>query len=120
MIRRPGPYASRRSFLNEHNELFPNQFVNARLLSDIRLNAAVVPTPAIQRGPHGTFVYVIKPDNTAEVRPVVVDEIQGSEAAIKTGLLPGENVVVDGADRLREGARVEIRNQAGAKTKKDG
>ena len=96
-------------FSNERNELFPNQFVNARLLVDVRQGVTVVPSPAIQRGPLGTFVYVVKADRTATVRPVTVGEIQGGEASIKMGLSPGELVVVDGADRLREGARVELK-----------
>ena len=103
-------------FPNKDNELFPNQFVNVRLLVDVRRGATVVPAPAIQRGPQGTFVYVVKGDLTAAVRPVTVGEIQGGEASIKTGLSPGESVVVDGADRLREGTRVELRAQSGGTT----
>jgi multidrug efflux system membrane fusion protein len=100
-------------FSNEGNELFPNQFVNARLLVDVRRGVTVVPSPAIQRGPPGTFVYVVKADRTAAVRPVTVGEIQGGEASIKTGLSAGELVVVDGADRLREGSRVELKAESG-------
>jgi multidrug efflux system membrane fusion protein len=100
-------------FPNEKNELFPNQFVNVRLLVDVRRDATVVPSSALQRGPQGTFVYVVKADRTATVRPVTVDQIQGDEASIKTGLSPDELVVVDGADRLREGTRVELRAQSG-------
>ena len=107
-------------FSNEKNELFPNQFVNARLLVDVRRGAIVVPAPAIQRGPQGTFVYVVKADQTATVRPITVDEIQGGEASIKTGLSPGELVVVDGQDRLREGTRVELRPQSGGTTQNAG
>ena len=98
-------------FANEKNELFPNQFVNARLLVEVRRGATVVPASAIQRGPQGIFVYVVKPDRTATVRPISVGEIQGGEASVKTGLSPGDLVVVDGADRLREGSRVELRAQ---------
>jgi len=100
-------------FSNEKNELFPNQFVNARLLIEVKREAIVVPAPAIQRGPQGTFVYVVKTDRTATIRPVSVGEIQGGEASIKTGLSPGELVVVDGQDRLREGTRVDLRPQNG-------
>ena len=107
-------------FSNEKDELFPNQFVNARLLVDVRREAIVVPAPAIQRGPQGTFVYVVKADQTATVRPVSVVEIQGGEASIKTGLSPGELVVVDGQDRLREGTRVDLRPQSGGTTQNDG
>ncbi len=98
-------------FPNEGNELFPNQFVNARLLVNVRRGAIVIPAPALQRGPQGTFIYVVKADRTATVRSVTVGEIQGGEASIKTGLSPGELVVVDGADRLREGTTVELKDQ---------
>jgi multidrug efflux system membrane fusion protein len=100
-------------FPNEKNELFPNQFVNARLLVEVRRGATVIPAPAIQRGPQGTFVYVVRADRTAAVRPLTVDEVQEGEASIKAGLSPGEFVVVDGADRLREGTRVELKAQSG-------
>jgi len=103
-------------FQNEGNELFPNQFVNARLLVDVIRGVTVVPAPAIQRGSQGTFVYVVKPDRTATVRPVAVGETQGGEVFIKSGLSPGELVVVDGADRLREGTRVELRAQPSGPT----
>ncbi len=96
-------------FPNEKNELFPNQFVNARLLVEVKREAIVVPASAIQRGPQSTFVYVVKSDRTATIRPVSVGEVQGGEASIKTGLSPGELVVVDGQDRLREGTKVELR-----------
>jgi multidrug efflux system membrane fusion protein len=99
-------------FANEKNELFPNQFVNARLLVEVRRGATVVPASAIQRGPQGTFVYVVKADRTATVRPISVGEIQEGEASIRSGLSPGDLVVVDGADRLREGSRVELRAQS--------
>jgi multidrug efflux system membrane fusion protein len=105
-------------FPNERNELFPNQFVNVRLLVDVRRGVTVVPAPAIQRGPQGTFVYVVKADRTAVVRPVTVGEIQGGEASIKIDLSPGELVVVNGADRLREGTRVELRTQSPSTTEK--
>jgi multidrug efflux system membrane fusion protein len=98
-------------FPNKSNELFPNQFVNARLLVAVRREATVIPSSAIQRGPQGTFVYVVKADMTVELRPATVGEIQGGEASIKAGLSPDELVVSDGADRLREGARVEVKAQ---------
>ncbi len=105
-------------FPNQKNELFPNQFVNARLLVELRRGATVVPSPAVQRGPQGTFVFLVKADQTATVQPVTVGEIQGGEASIKTGLSPGELVVVDGADRLREGTKVELKAQSGGTTQK--
>ena len=106
-------------FPNKQNDLFPNQFVNARLLVDVRRNATIVPSSAIQRGPQGTFVYVVKEDQTVNMRPVSVGEVQGNEALIQTGALPDELVVTDGADRLREGVKVEVKGQGKGTSRKD-
>ena len=106
-------------FANQKNELFPNQFVNARLLVEVKREIIVVPASAIQRGPQGTFVYVVKADRTATVRPVRVGEIQGGEASITTELSPEELVVVDGQDRLREGTTVDVRPQRGGPAQND-
>ncbi|MHB8741934.1 MAG: MdtA/MuxA family multidrug efflux RND transporter periplasmic adaptor subunit [Sulfuricaulis sp.] len=95
-------------FPNTDNNLFPNQFVNVRLLVSVIHNATVIPTAAIQRGTLGTFVYVIKPDRTATVRPIKLGPTQGEYAAVDAGITPGEMVVVDGADKLREGSKVEV------------
>ena len=81
-------------FPNADNELFPNQFVNARLLLEVKRGATVVPAAAIQRGPQGTFVYVVKADQTVAVRPVTIGVSQGDETAISAGLVPGDLVVV--------------------------
>jgi multidrug efflux system membrane fusion protein len=94
-------------FDNEDNNLFPNQFANVRMLVDLKRDATVVPGAAIQRGTPGTFVYLIKPDNTVTVRVVKLGPVQGDNVSIEAGLAPGEQVVVDGADKLREGAKVE-------------
>lgn len=94
-------------FDNEENNLFPNQFTNVRMLVDVKRDATVVPGAAIQRGTPGTFVYLVKPDNTVTVRVVKLGPVQGDNVSIEAGLAPGEQVVVDGADKLREGAKVE-------------
>ncbi len=96
-------------FANEDNSLFPNQFVNARLLLDTKRNTVIIPTAAIQRSPQSTFVYVVKPDNTAEVRNVVSTLTEGDEAAVDSGLEPGESVVIDGVDKLQQGTKVSVR-----------
>jgi multidrug efflux system membrane fusion protein len=96
-------------FPNADLKLWPSQFVKARLLLVTRTGATVVPTPAIQRGPNGTFVYVVNPDNTVAVRPVQVDTIQGSLALVTQGLQPAERVVTDGQNQLRPGAKVDPR-----------
>jgi membrane fusion protein, multidrug efflux system len=96
-------------FENKDNALFPNQFVNAKLLLDVRSEAVIVPAAAIQRGPNGTFVYVVKPDQTVEVRPVTVGPTSGSDASLDAGLSGGETVVTDGVDKLRPGSKVQAR-----------
>jgi multidrug efflux system membrane fusion protein len=98
-------------FPNEDNGLFPNQFVNAHLLLDVKRGATVVPTAAIQRSPQSAFVYVVKADQTVAMRPVTIGVSQGDETSINAGLVPGDLVVTNGVERLREGARVEL--QAG-------
>jgi membrane fusion protein, multidrug efflux system len=112
-----GTVKLRATFPNKQNELFPNQFVNARLLVDVRRKVVIVPSSAIQRGPQGSFVYVVKEDKTATVRPVGVGEIQGGEATVMKGISPDEMVVTDGAERLREGAKVELRSTKGIPSK---
>jgi multidrug efflux system membrane fusion protein len=104
-------------FANEDRMLFPNQFVNARLLLDTKQGAIVIPTVAIQRGSQGAFVYVVKPDQTVAMRPVTLGPTQGDDAAVEAGLDTGELVVVDGADKLRDGAKVEVQT-AQAKPKR--
>jgi membrane fusion protein, multidrug efflux system len=99
-------------FENQDNSLFPNQFVNARLLLDTRRNAVIIPTAAIQRSPQYSFVYVVKPDNTAEVRQIVSTLSEGDEAAVDSGLKPGESVVIDGVDKLQQGTKVSVRMAA--------
>jgi multidrug efflux system membrane fusion protein len=95
-------------FDNKDNSLFPNQFVNVRLLVETRKDRILIPAVAIQRGPQGTFVYVVSEDQTADVRSVQVGTIEGTEASIDSGLSEGELVVVDGVDKLRAGAKVQV------------
>ena len=107
-------------FSNKGDELFPNQFVNAHLLLDVKVGATVVPASATQRGPRGTYVYVVKTDNTVAQRLIEMGESQRGQTVIKSGISPGELVVVDGAERLRDGARVEVKVQADDTTPKGG
>jgi multidrug efflux system membrane fusion protein len=95
-------------FANRESTLFPNQFVNVRVGLDTERDVTVVPTAAVQRGSQGTFVYVVTPEGTASLRPVVPGASDGTSIAISKGIEPGEVVVVDGVDRLREGAKVEV------------
>jgi multidrug efflux system membrane fusion protein len=96
-------------FENKDLSLFPNQFVNARLLLDTKHGAVIVPTAAIQRSPQSTFVYVVKPDNTVEVRDIKVGITEGDEASVESGLDAGEKVVIDGIDKLQQGTKVNVR-----------
>ncbi len=100
------------TFANPQRVLWPNQFVKARLLLTVRKGAIVVPTTAVQRGPEGTFAYVVESDQTVQPRPVEVEMTQGDVAAIARGLSPGEVVVADGAAALRPGAKVAPRPAA--------
>ena len=95
-------------FPNADNALFPNQFVNVRMVIETRPDVTLVPSAGIQRGAPGTFVYVVKSDQTVSVAPVRLGPTQGEQSAIESGISAGDMVVVDGADRLREGAKVEL------------
>jgi len=111
-----GTVKIRAQFDNSDNALFPNQFVNAQLLVKTLQGVVTVPTAAIQRGspgttpgsPPGSYVYVINGDSTVSVRPITVGPTDGSMTAVNSGLAAGDRVVVDGADRLRDGIRVNI------------
>ena len=95
-------------FPNADLQLWPGQFVNARVLIDTLRQVVVVPTAAIQRGPNGTFVYVVKDDNTVTVRPVTLTQQDDVRAVVATGLRPGERVVTTGFARLTEGTQVTV------------
>ena len=105
-------------FPNTDTALFPNQFVNARLLLEVKRGATVVPTAAIQRSPQGAFVYVVKADQTVAMRPVTIGVSQGDATAISAGLAPGDLVVTDGVERLRDGAQVEVQKPAAKSAQK--
>jgi len=103
-----GTVKVRAQFDNPDYALFPNQFVNAQLLVRTLHDAVTVPTAAIQRGEPGTYVYVINGDSTVSVRPIKLGPTDGPMAAVNSGLAVGDRVVVDGGDRLRDGARVTV------------
>src|SRR5262245_55753921 len=104
-----GTLKLRAQFPNDDESLFPNQFVNVQLLVDVLRDTTVVPTAAIQRGSPGTFVYLANPNNTVSVRPVGLGPTDGERVAVQSGLAPGDKVVIDGADKLRDGARITMR-----------
>ena len=103
-----GTVKLRAMFPNTGQMLFPNQFVNARLLIDTLHNAVIVPSSAVLNGANGPFAYVVKPDNTVTVRPLKVGPVDGERTSIASGLAIGERVVIDGSDRLREGAKIAV------------
>ena len=98
-------------FENKDNSLFPSQFVNARLLLDTKRNITTVPASAIQRSPQGTFVFIVKEDKTVSMHAVRVGPGEADIVSIEEGLTPGDVVVVEGAERLRDGSKVELPTQ---------
>lgn len=100
------------SFPNEDNALFPNQFVNAKLLVNTLRNAIMIPAAGLQRSQQGSFVYVVKPDQTVEMRSVTVSATQGDVIAIGKGLAAGDLVVTDGIDKLQHGSHVSVQTAA--------
>ena len=101
-----GTYKLKAVFNNADNALFPNQFVNIHLLVDTVHNLTIVPAPAIQRGPQGTYVYALDSDNTVKIRTVTVAQTTGNRIGLSGGLNDGELVVIDGQDKLQEGSKV--------------
>jgi multidrug efflux system membrane fusion protein len=107
-----GTVKLRAMFDNTDNALFPNQFVNIQLLVNTLQNQTLIPAAAIQRGSQGPFVYVVSPDKTVAMRTVTLGQANATTVAITKGLKPGDTVVVDGADRLSDGAEVTIPSKA--------
>ena len=106
-----GTIALKATFPNAHRGLWPGQFVNVVIVLSTQADAVVVPSPAVQTGQSGAYVYVIKTDSTVESRPVAVERSQGNLAVVARGLSPGERVVTDGQLRLTPGAKVEVRGR---------
>ncbi|HKT19732.1 MAG TPA: MdtA/MuxA family multidrug efflux RND transporter periplasmic adaptor subunit [Stellaceae bacterium] len=106
-----GTVKLRAQFSNEGGLLFPNQFINVRLLADVLSNATVIPSAAVQRGAPGTFVYVLKSDDTVSVQKIQTGPTDGANIAVEAGLTPGQKVVIDGADKLRDDAKVVLRQE---------
>jgi multidrug efflux system membrane fusion protein len=101
-----GTYKLKAVFQNDHNILFPNQFVNIHMLVDIKHNVMIIPAAAIQRGPQGTYVYVVENGNTVKIRPVTIAQTTGNNVGISAGLNAGDVVVIDGQDKLQDGSQV--------------
>jgi membrane fusion protein, multidrug efflux system len=106
-----GTIKLRALFPNTDRLLYPNQFVNIRLLLDTHKDVTTMSTAGIQRGSPGTFVYVINADSTVSVRPVKLGVTDGEHVEVLSGLAPGERIVIDGADKLRDGAKIIVRSE---------
>lgn len=109
-----GTVKAKAEFANTDESLFPNQFVNVRVLLDVLHDATVIPTSALQRGANGLFVYVVAADRSVSVRAIRTGPAEGERVAVTSGLQVGEKVVTDGADKLREGSKVELPGDAPA------
>jgi len=109
-----GTIKLRALFPNETRTLYPNQFVNVRLLLDTHKNVTTMTSAGVQRGVPGTFAYLINADNTVSVRPIQLGVTDGDRVEVRSGLSPGDRIVIDGADKLRDGAKINIRAEAGA------
>jgi multidrug efflux system membrane fusion protein len=113
-----GTVKLRATFDNSHYELFPNQFVNARLLQQEKLGVVLVPSAAVQRNSSSTYVYVVKPDSTVTVRQVKVGTSDDDNTEITSGVNQGDVVVLTGVDKLIEGSKVTVHMEDASKTGK--
>ncbi len=102
-----GTVKLRAEFPNQDDALFANQFVNARALVDTRRQVPVIPAAAVQIGNDGSFVYVVQADNTVKTQPITTGIAEGNQLAVEAGLVPGQIIVTDGLDRLRDGSKVQ-------------
>jgi multidrug efflux system membrane fusion protein len=107
-------------FANEDEKLWPGDFVNARVLIDVRRDVLVIPAPAIQRGPDGLFTWVVKPDNLVEARPIKVGPTTADQTIVTSGLSEGERVVVNGQYKLRLDSRVTVNEPPASTLAKQG
>jgi membrane fusion protein, multidrug efflux system len=107
-----GTIKLRAQFPNETTALYPNQFVNIGLLLDTHKDVTIMPTAGVQRGVPGTFVYLVNADNTVSVRKIVLGVTDGDRVEVTSGLVPGDRIVIDGADKLRDGAKINVRAEA--------
>ena len=114
-----GTIRLRALFSNDERTLFPNQFVNIRLLLDTHKGVTTISTSGVQRGVPGTFVYLINADDTVSVRPIQLGVTDRDRVEVKSGLAPGDRIVIDGADKLREGAKIVERPPTNVSTSAD-
>jgi len=110
ILQATGTIRLKATFPNAKGNLWPGQFVNARLLVDTLHDVLAIPSPAVQRGPNGLYAYVVKSDSTVAIQPLKLDRFDGGQAVIESGLQAGERVVTGGQYRLQQGARVQSSN----------
>jgi multidrug efflux system membrane fusion protein len=103
-----GTFKLRANFDNRDGALFPNQFVNARLLVQEKHGVTMIPTAVVQRNSQRTYVFLVKPDSTVTVRTITIGTTEGDESEVSSGLAPGDQVVMTGVDRLQEGTKVRF------------
>jgi multidrug efflux system membrane fusion protein len=103
-----GTVKFRANFDNRDGNLFPNQFVNARLLVEEKQGVTLIPTAAVQRNSQATYVYLIKPDSSVTVRKITLGTSEGDDSEVTSGLVPGDQVVMTGVDKLQEGSKVRV------------
>ncbi len=108
-----GQFKLRATFPNDDEALFPNQFVVVRMLLDVDHGVTVIPTSAIERGQQGSFVYVVGADNKVAAKVVTLGHTEGERVAVASGISVGDKVVVDGADRLKDGMEVLVQAPSG-------
>jgi multidrug efflux system membrane fusion protein len=107
-----GTIKLRAQFSNGTRALYPNQFVNIRLLLDTHKDVTTISTAGVQRGVPGTFVYLVNDDSTVSVRPIKLGVTEGDRVEVLSGLTPGDRIVIDGADKLRDGAKINVRSES--------
>jgi multidrug efflux system membrane fusion protein len=103
-----GTLKLRANFDNANRTLYPNQFVNARLLQQEKTGVTLLPSAAIQRNTNNTYVYLVKPDSTVTIRTIKVGTTEGDQTEVTSGLSPGDTVVMTGVDKLQEGSKVAV------------
>ena len=108
-----GTLKIRAVFDNRNGELFPNQFVNARLLVEEKTRVTLLPTAAVERNGQATYVWLVKPDSTVTARPITVGVSEGNDTEVTSGLSPGQSVVMTGIDKLQEGTKVHLQGESG-------
>ncbi len=108
-----GTVKMRAVFANADNSLFPSQFVNARMLVQEKSGVTLIPNAAVQRNSQSTYVWLVKPDQTVTVRPIVTGTVEGDRSEVVSGLSPGDEVITDGVDKLQEGGKVNAKLPTG-------